>query len=42
VYTVADADRIREKARLIRGKNEVKITAAIIRAVQTVMNDPRH
>jgi hypothetical protein len=42
VYTVSDADRIREKARLIRGKNEVKITAAIIRAVQTVMNDPRH
>jgi hypothetical protein len=42
VYTVSDADRLREKARLIRGKNEVKITAAIIRAVQTVMKEPRH
>jgi hypothetical protein len=42
VYTVADADRIREKARLIRGRNELKITAAVIRAVQTVMSEPRH
>jgi competence protein ComFB len=42
VYTVADADRIREKSRLIRGKNELKITAATIRAVQTVMSEPRH
>lgn len=42
VYTVADTDRIKEKAKLIRSKNEIKITAAIIRAVQTVMAEPRH
>lgn len=41
-YIVTESEQLREKAKAIRIKNEIKITAAIIRAVQTVMDKPRH
>ena len=41
-YIVGDEDYIREKAKALRVKNEIKITAAIIRAVQMVIDNPRH
>lgn len=41
-YTVGEAEHIRKKAAVLRAGNEIKITAAIIRAVQTVMAEPRH
>ncbi|MCL2056386.1 MAG: late competence development ComFB family protein [Oscillospiraceae bacterium] len=41
-YVVGDEEQIRDKAKAIRAKNEIKITAAIIRAVQKVMEHPRH
>ena len=41
-YMVAGSEQLREKAKAVRIKNEIKITAAIIRAVQTVMDKPRH
>ena len=41
-YAVSNSEQLREKAKVVRTKNEIKITAAIIRAVQTVMDKPRH
>lgn len=41
-YAVTEPGLLGERARRLRANNEIKITAAIIRAVQAVMARPRH
>ncbi|MDL2234327.1 late competence development ComFB family protein [Ruminococcaceae bacterium OttesenSCG-928-L11] len=42
VYSTSDSRGMKEKLRLVRGQSEIKITSALIRAIQTVMAEPHH